>query len=53
MENQDEKNVEIAINENTANANKKNSNIKKNDQNYGELTREQFEIIFYFLFRCI
>ena len=45
MENQDEKNVEIAINENTANANKKNSNIKKNNQNYGELTREQFEIM--------
>ena len=44
MENQDEKNVEIVINENTTNANKKNSNLKNsNNQNYGELTREQFE----------
>ena len=46
MENQESKNVEIAINENSINANKKNNNIKRSgNQNYGELTREQFELM--------
>ena len=46
MESQENQNVEIAINENSINANKKNNNIKKSgNQNYGELTREQFELM--------